>query len=123
MKNREKEMVTILSDDEGRPTVWCDPEVADLVTALCLGGVSTVASCSGHGHRPASIVLKDGRHLLILNQSEFDRVNRLFPTDINGKQLSLRMQTSLILHAYGVERVEDILDHMTGIFSAMEGES
>lgn len=121
MGEREDKMITVQTDSEGRPTVWCDPEVADLVTALCLGGVSTAASCSGHGHRPGSIVLKDGRHLMILSREEFERVNRLFPTDINGVSRSPEMQARLILHAYGVERVDDIIAHMSALFANVEG--
>lgn len=63
--SRESEMVVIERDAEGTPTVWCDPEIVDLVRALNAGGVRTVASCSGHGQQFGVISLADGRELLI----------------------------------------------------------
>src|SRR5690606_39841374 len=62
--DRESQMVVIERDASGKPTVWCDPEIADLVRALNAGGIRTVASCSGHGHRPGNIALADGRELI-----------------------------------------------------------
>jgi len=58
-------MVVIKRDNAGTPTVWCDPEIVDLVTALNAGGLPTIASCSGHGETMGRITLKDGRELLI----------------------------------------------------------
>lgn len=48
-----------------RPKVWCDPCLAPLVKALNDGGLPTVASCCGHGKRDGSVVLADGRELVI----------------------------------------------------------
>ena len=62
---REDQMVVIESDETGKPSIWCDPEIADLVTALNTGKLQTVASCSGHGDRLGVISLKDGRQLII----------------------------------------------------------
>lgn len=39
--------------------------VADIVTALNAAGIITVASCCGHGVMEGSIMLEDGRELLI----------------------------------------------------------
>ena len=39
--------------------------VADIVSALTAGNIETVASCCGHGKIPGSILLKDGRNLII----------------------------------------------------------
>jgi len=73
--SREAEMVVLETDDEGNPTIWCDPEIADLVRALNVGGLRTVASCSGHGEKPFGIVtLKDGRELLVLPDFETTRI-------------------------------------------------
>jgi hypothetical protein len=44
-----------------------DPCLATIVRALNSAGVETVASCCGHGRQPGSIVLADGRELLIRN--------------------------------------------------------
>lgn len=67
---REARMVVLKRDETGRPTVWCDPEIADLVAALNAGGVPTVGSCSGHGEKPGWIGLADGRQLLICATAE-----------------------------------------------------
>jgi hypothetical protein len=84
MNDRESKMITLRTDESGKPTVWCDPEIADLVDALNTGDLSTVASCSGHGHRPGRISLKDGRELLVMNSEQADAAERLFGIDING---------------------------------------
>ncbi len=62
----EKSMVVLRRDSLGKPTVWCDPEIADIVDALNNGSLKTVASCSGHGRRPGIISLADGRELIVL---------------------------------------------------------
>jgi len=63
---------------------FCDPCLAPLINALNGGGLTTVASCCGHGHRPGSIVLKDGRELLIMPDSETARsLDHMWP-DIHG---------------------------------------
>ena len=58
-------MVVLRRGPNGLPTVWCDPCIADLVGALNAGGLPTVASCCGHHLRDGSIVLVDGRELLV----------------------------------------------------------
>ena len=83
--SRESAMVVIERDASGKPTVWCDPEIADLVRVLNENGFPTKASCSGHGHRPGSIILRDGRELHIArNRDEGRMIEALFPIDING---------------------------------------
>lgn len=87
--SREARMVTLRRDDNGKPIVWCDPEIADLVEALNNDNLSTIASCSGHGHRPGWISLRDGRSLFVANSDDQARkINALFPIDINGKHLN-----------------------------------
>lgn len=82
--SREAAMVIIRHDENGRPTVWCDPEIADLVAALNTESMSTVASCSGHGYRPGLIILKDGRRLMVFdNEADYERAEGVFPLDIN----------------------------------------
>jgi hypothetical protein len=39
--------------------------LADIVEALNAASIYTVTSCCGHGHEPSSIVLADGRELII----------------------------------------------------------
>ncbi|WP_282259700.1 hypothetical protein [Stenotrophomonas sp. PS02301] len=81
---REAVMVVLERDASGRPTVWCDPGVVDLVGALNAAGIATVWSCDGHGHRPATVGLKDGRQLLVLDSLDaLASISHLWP-DING---------------------------------------
>ena len=68
--SREERMIVLQRDTDGTPTVWCDPEIADIVSALNSGGVKTVASCSGHGVKPGGVALADGRQLLLLESLE-----------------------------------------------------
>lgn len=83
--SREAAMVVLERDGPGRPTVWCDPGVVDLVKALNGAGIATVWSCDGHGHRPAVVGLKDGRQLLVLESVEaLQQLAHLWP-DINGQ--------------------------------------
>ncbi len=82
--SRESKMVTIKRDETGNPTVWCDPEIADLVKALNDGGIATIASCSGHG-RAGVISLADGRELIIAKDfAEARRIEAAPPTVVNG---------------------------------------
>lgn len=43
----------------------CDPCIADLIQALNVSGIKTVASCCGHGNRQGSILLADNREILL----------------------------------------------------------
>lgn len=80
MTNREENMVTLRRDRDGRPTVWCDPEIVDLVDALNNGSLATVASCSGHGEKPGFIALADGRVLMLYSSLEPAEVSLSRPT-------------------------------------------
>ena len=74
---------TVLMPIRGR-VVEIDQCISHLVAALNAGGLTTVASCCGHGNRPGSIVLEDGRELLILLNQEWARhFDSLWP-DIHG---------------------------------------
>ena len=78
MTTRESQMVVLELNKHGIPTIWCDPEIADLVLALNNAGIQTVASCSGHGERPGNIALSDGRELIIArNWEEGREIERL----------------------------------------------
>lgn len=84
--SREAAMIVLERDSSGRPTVWCDPGVVDLVAALNGSGIATVWSCDGHGHRPATVGLKDGRQLLVLESLDaLASISHLWP-DINGNR-------------------------------------
>ena len=73
--------MTVLSrHDDGTPAVWCDPCLAPLVKALNVGGIATVASCCGHGRRPASVALADGRELLLVDHESARVLDDLWPS-------------------------------------------
>jgi hypothetical protein len=62
-----------------------DIELATLVRALNQCGMATIASCSGHGHRPGNIALADGREIMIARHyDEARKFDTLFLTDVNG---------------------------------------
>lgn len=70
----------------GGQTVEVDAEIAPLVAALNAGGFETVASCCGHGFRPATVALADGREIIIARDfAEARKIGALFPLDINGE--------------------------------------
>lgn len=63
-----------------------DACICDLIQVLNDNGFKTVASCCGHGHRPGSVIFKDGRELLIMPSYEASRkLDHLWP-DIHGEQ-------------------------------------
>lgn len=54
--------------------------IAPLVSALNEAGIATVACCCGHGIRPGSIALADGRELIIAPNYETARIaEKSFP--------------------------------------------
>lgn len=61
----EKKSVTLGCNQDGTPTLFCDPCIAPLVRALNVAGIATKASCCGHGLRGGNIALADGRELII----------------------------------------------------------
>lgn len=65
-----------LSDQFGRHLPYAiDRCIAPLVAALNRSGLTTVASCCGHGEVPGNIALGDGRWLVIAeNQAAFDHL-------------------------------------------------
>jgi hypothetical protein len=55
-----------------------DACLAPFLQALNDGGLQTIASCCAHGQSPATVILADGRELLLF-QSVEDRVARVGP--------------------------------------------
>lgn len=83
--SREDDMILINRHPDYGGPFRCDPEIAPLVEALIAAGINTVASCSGHGHRPGVISLADGRELVIARDfAEARKIDSMFPVDING---------------------------------------
>lgn len=104
-ESRESRMVVLERDEDGTPTVWCDPEIADLVSALNKAGIRTIASCSGHGHRPGNIMLADGRELVIARDfDEARKIDAMFP-GINGEPPMVDV-AGLVDALEGIMRVE-----------------
>lgn len=91
--SRESKMVDVVLADGKKG--WCDPEIQTLVQALNNAGLKTVASCSGHGHRPATIALDDGREILILRNFEEARSIGGLWNGINGEPKTLKTKRIL----------------------------
>lgn len=73
----------------GGRVVEVDVEIAPIVRALNDAGIATRASCSGHGFRPASIILRDGREIHIARSyAEGRLIDSLFPLNITGEPIS-----------------------------------
>lgn len=65
--------------------VGVDRCIASLVRVLNDGGVETISSCCGHGKMHGSIILADGRWLVVMSDKDamvhFDK----FPVTIHGE--------------------------------------
>lgn len=57
-----------------------DKCISHIVAALVAGGVETEASCCGHGKRPGTILLADGRWLLVCDgREQAEELTKDFP--------------------------------------------
>ncbi len=82
-----------------------DAEIFPLVKALNEGGIGTIASCSGHGNKPGSVCLADGREIILArSHAEARAIEQLFP-DIHGERKwgdaeheRLEAQLMLLIH-------------------------
>lgn len=84
-KDREAKMIVVDRHQDGTPKTWCDPCLVPLVRALNEVGLRTIASCCGHGRRPAQIVLADGREIIVARSfGEARLIDGAFP-DINAQ--------------------------------------
>lgn len=68
--------------------------IADIVAALNAGGVTTVASCCGHGEKDGVISLEDGRELVVRSEEMNDK----------EKERSIYRE---VVHRYGYFNRED----------------
>lgn len=65
---------------ERQKVVGIDRCIAPIVRALNDAGMTTIASCCGHGKQPGSIALEDGREIRIMPDFESARmVDKMFP--------------------------------------------
>ena len=62
-----------------------DSCIAHIVAALNAANVQTIASCCGHRHRPGSIILEDGREILICKNSKQARLLESGLPNIHGE--------------------------------------
>lgn len=82
--------------------VGIDSCIAPIVKALNDAGVTTVACCCGHGKAPGSIILADGREILIAaNWDDAREMCDVF--DIHGK----KREPGIASLAAEVERLKD----------------
>lgn len=72
-----------------------DQCISHIVAALNAGGVTTVASCCGHGNRPGTIALDDGRSIAIFGsfEEESEALNGKYP-DIHGDWPEMKEEAS-----------------------------
>jgi len=97
----EAAMVVIERDSSGKPTVWCDPEIVDIVSALNTSSLRTVASCSGHGDPFGFVSLADGRELLILPSYDSTRfAERALLKAFKGRRPEAKAGADDIFSAY-----------------------
>lgn len=75
--------ITIYSGGHSKK-IEVDACIIQLVQALNDAGIETVASCCGHGNSPGSIVLRDGRELIVTSFETARWLDKFFP-DIWGK--------------------------------------
>ena len=68
-----------------RKVVDVDACIAPLVKALNDGGITTIASCCGHGHLPPNIILADDRWIVILSRQEGERLTKSYGVNIHGE--------------------------------------
>lgn len=74
---RQGDTVLITANGAPRDVDRC---IAPLVDALNSAGIATVACCCGHGVRPGTIALVDGRELIIAPDYETARIaEKAFP--------------------------------------------
>lgn len=70
---------------DGIAIVGVDPCIASLVQAFNDAGIQTIASCCGHGHQPASIVLEDFREIRVCTFDQARAFDRLFPNIVGER--------------------------------------
>lgn len=65
---------------------FIDSCIAHIVAALNAANIHTVASCCGHGHQPGSIILDDGKELIIAPDWETARKIESYFPNIHGEK-------------------------------------
>lgn len=98
-----------------------DPEIRHLVAMLNANGVPTVASCSGHGHRPGNIALRDGRELIIARDfAEARKIEALFPVNNQGESIAeLQQEMKEAAEEAAADQAEDLGEVLSAINAHM----
>jgi hypothetical protein len=76
--------VVLRRHDDGVPSVFCDPCIAEYVEMFNAAGHRTIASCCGHSFRPGRISLANGTEVYLVPLADADAVEAVFPLDIWG---------------------------------------
>lgn len=68
--------------------------IADIVTALNATNIETEASCCGHNKIPGSIILSDGREIIIVkNAEERNKIFKIFYQDLLSGKKEVKVRT------------------------------
>ena len=60
--------------------------IADIVAALNAANIETSASCCGHGVMPGSVILEDGREIIIVkNAKERNKIFKIMKSSIGAE--------------------------------------
>lgn len=74
------------TDEARTKVIGVDACIAPLVAALNAAGITTVASCCGHGHLPGNVILADDTWLTLLTREQAMAVNALIGVNIHGEK-------------------------------------
>jgi hypothetical protein len=100
--------------------VGVDSCIVEIVKALNDAGITTIASCCGHGHRTGSIVLADGRELMVTTFDQARKLDNLFPA-IDGRHAyadrlrELMMRATEELGAHGLRPTTDAVASLASL--------
>lgn len=71
--------------EERKKVIGVDACIAPIVVALNAGGITTVASCCGHGHLPGNVILADDTWLTLLTREQAQALNDSIGVNIQGE--------------------------------------
>ncbi len=74
----------MIEKDGKKKQINVDSCIAELISALNKAGIYTEASCCGHGIRPITVALTHGRWLIICNDEQRRKIDKAFPSLLEG---------------------------------------